>query len=86
MAKVAVTIKLMPESPEVDLDELERQVKERAEVHSVGREPIAFGLQALKVVALVEDAAGASDKLEEELSGIPGVGNLQVVGLTRLLE
>lgn len=85
MAKVAVTFKLMPEGLEVDLDGLERQVKELAEVHSVVREPVAFGLQALKVTVLVEDAAGASDKVEEALARLPGISNVQVIGLTRLL-
>lgn len=85
MAEVAVILKLMPESTEVDLGELESMVRERVKVHSVSREPIAFGLEALRVVAVVEDAAGGTEPLERELSGLPGVGNVQVTGLTRLL-
>jgi translation elongation factor EF-1beta len=42
-------------------------------------------LEALQVVAIVEDAAGGTEPLENELSKIPGVGNIQVTGLTRLL-
>ncbi len=86
MAKVAVTLKLMPEGLDVDLGRLEQQVRELAEVYSVSREPIAFGLQALKVTVLVEDAAGASDQVEEALTKLPGVSNVQVVSLTRVLE
>lgn len=85
MAEVAVTLKLMPESAEVDLAKLEAAVKECAKVHSISREPIAFGLEALRVVAVVEDAAGGTEPLEKELANLPGVGNVQVVGLTRLL-
>lgn len=85
MADVAVTLRLMPESDEVDLEKLEAMVRERIKVHSISREPIAFGLEALQVVAVVEDAAGGTEPLEKELSGIPGVGNVQVIGLTRLL-
>lgn len=85
MAEVAVTLRLMPESDEVDLEKLEAMVRERIKVHSISREPIAFGLEALQVVAVVEDAAGGTEPLEKELSGIPGVGNVQVIGLTRLL-
>lgn len=85
MAEVAVILKVMPESTEVDLGKLESMVRERVKVHSVSREPIAFGLEALRVVAVVEDAAGGTEPLERELSGIPGVGNVQVTGLTRLL-
>jgi elongation factor 1-beta len=85
MAEVAVTLRLMPESTEVDLDSLEAEVRRRVRVHSVSREPIAFGLEALLVVAVVEDAAGGTEPLERELSSLPGVGNVQVTGLTRLL-
>ena len=85
MAEVAVTLRLMPESTEVDLNRLEAMIRQRVRVHSVSREPIAFGLEALRVVAVVEDAAGGTEPLEKELSSLPGVGNVQVTGLTRLL-
>jgi len=85
MAEVAVTLRLMPDSTEVDLEKLEAKVRERIKVHSVSREPIAFGLEALRVVAVVEDAAGGTEPLENELLSIPGVGNVQVTSLTRLL-
>jgi translation elongation factor aEF-1 beta len=75
----------MPESTEVDLNRLEAMIRQRVRVHSVSREPIAFGLEALRVVAVVEDAAGGTEPLEKELSSLPGVGNVQVTGLTRLL-
>ncbi|TEU14472.1 MAG: elongation factor 1-beta [Hadesarchaea archaeon] len=85
MGEVAVTLRLMPESPEVDLTHLEAAIKERVKVHSISREPIAFGLEALRVVAVVPDAAGGTEPLERELVSLPGVGNVQVIGLTRLL-
>jgi elongation factor 1-beta len=85
VAEVAVTLRLMPESTEVDLNRLEAMIRQRVRVHSVSREPIAFGLEALRVVAVVEDAAGGTEPLEKELSSLPGVGNVQVTGLTRLL-
>jgi len=85
MADVAVTIMLMPEGTEVDLGKLEKEARARARVHSVSKEPIAFGLEALKIIALVEDAEGGTDPLEKALASIPGVGNVRVVGLTRLL-
>ncbi|KUO42413.1 MAG: hypothetical protein APZ16_02980 [Candidatus Hadarchaeum yellowstonense] len=85
MAEVAVTLRIMPESAEIDLKKMEAEIRKRVRVHSVSREPIAFGLEALQVVAIVEDAAGGTEPLENELSKIPGVGNIQVTGLTRLL-
>jgi elongation factor 1-beta len=85
LAEVAVTVLLMPETSEVDLDRVERDAKAKVKIHSVEREPIAFGLKALKIIAVVPDAAGGTDPLEELLSSIPGVGNVQVVDVRRLL-
>ena len=84
MKEVAVTLRIMPESTEVDLEALERRVRELAGVRSVSREPIAFGLVALRVAAVVPDAAGGTEPLERALAGIPGVGSVQVVGVTLL--
>lgn len=85
MGEVAVTVRLMPENTEVDLSKLEAAVKGRLKVYSVSKEPIAFGLEALKIIVVIEDAAGGTEPLENELASLPGVGNVQVVGLTRLL-
>ena len=85
MGEVAVTLRLMPQSPEVDLARLEAAIKEHVKVHSISREPIAFGLEALRVIAVVPDAAGGTEPLERELMRLPGVGSVQVIGLTRLL-
>jgi elongation factor 1-beta len=82
MSKVALTIRVMPEGTEVDLNELERRIRELAQVTSVSREPIAFGLEALLLVAIVPDAAGGSEPLERALQELPGVGSVQVVGIT----
>jgi len=79
---VAVTVRVMPEGPEVDLTELERRVRGLAEVVSVRREPIAFGLEALLLVALVPDAEGGTEPLERALQELPGVGSVQVLGIT----
>jgi len=79
---VALTIRVMPEGTEVDLNELERRIRELAQVTSVSREPIAFGLEALLLVAIVPDAAGGSEPLERALQELPGVGSVQVVGIT----
>ena len=85
MGEVAVTLRLMPESADVDLARLEADIKSRVKVHSISREPIAFGLEALRVVAVVPDAAGGTEPLERELSTLAGVGNVQVVDVRRLL-
>ena len=85
MAEVLVTMRVMPEGIEVDLKKVEAELRERIKVHSVTREPIAFGLEALRIAAVIEDAEGGTEPLEKKLMAIPGVGNVEVTGLTRLL-
>ena len=85
MAEVIVTLKIMPESVEIDLDELEKKIKEKIKPEKIEREPIAFGLVALKLVKIVPDASGEMDKLEKELKEIDGVKEVEVIGITRSL-
>jgi len=85
MADVLVTLRLMPVGIEVDLNKLEADLREKVKVHSVTREPIAFGLVALRIAAVIQDAEGGTEPLEKSLINIPGVGNVEVTGVTRLL-
>jgi len=82
MGRVAVIFKVMPEGTEVDLDRLEGEIRKLPEVRDVQREPVAFGLVALKVLALVPDAEGGSEQVEKALSSLPGVSSVEVAGLT----
>jgi translation elongation factor aEF-1 beta len=43
---------------------------------------VAFGLRALLALAVVPDEAGASDRIEQALSGIPGVSSVEAIDLT----
>lgn len=85
MGEVAVTLKIMPEDADVNLDQLEKEVRSRIEVQSIEQEPVAFGLKALRVLTVVPDAAGGTDEVEKKLAGIKGVGNVQVTDVRRLL-
>jgi elongation factor 1-beta len=83
MGDVACIIRVMPESPEVDLEALKATLKEKApEIHQITEEPIGFGLKALMVVAVVGDQGGQTDRLEELLSSIPGVERAEIREVT----
>ena len=85
VGEVIVTIRLMPESIDIDLKQLEAEVRSRIKVYSIEREPIAFGLEALLIMAIIPDSAGGTDPLEEALARIPGVANVQVIDVRRAL-
>lgn len=85
LAEVMVTFKVMPATGETDISKIEAVIKTKMEVKSIEKEPIAFGLVALKVVTGVMDAEGVVDKIEEELRAIEGVGEVEVVEISRFL-
>ena len=89
MGEVVAAIKLMPESPDVDLEKMKSDIQtsipEGAELHKVDEEPIAFGLVALNVMVIVEDQEGGTEKVEENLAKINGVSNIEVTDTRRLM-
>ena len=89
MGEVVATIKLMPDSPDIDIAkikvEVEKSIPEEAELHKIEEEPIAFGLIALNVMVVVGDVEGGTEKVEEALSKIVNVGSVEVVDVRRLM-
>ncbi len=87
MASVVVTVKLMPESPEVDLDQMKEKATEVInKVGEVGKteiEPVAFGLKALLLYFVMDEDKGSTDPLEQELSGLEGVNSVEVTDVRR---
>ena len=83
LTDVIMTFKIMPKDPSVDLDGMETEIKSKLNVTSIDREPVAFGLNSLKVVANVPETDGAADKAEDDLNAIEGVGGVEVISMTR---
>ena len=89
MGIAGIKIKLMPESPESNLEEIKE--KARAIVEKKGgknreydEEPIAFGLKAIiAFFELSEDIE--SGEIEEALNSIEGVSSAQVIDMRRLI-
>ncbi len=89
MANVSVMVRVIPTSPDVDLDELLAKVKEKlgdvATLSRVEKEPIAFGLVALNLTLLVEEDPEKVDLIEERLGKIESVGSARVEAVSRSL-
>jgi len=86
MGEVVATIRIMPESPDIDMSKLKNKIRssipESAELYKIEEEPVAFGLIALNIMVIVDDAAGGTENVEENLSKIEGVSNIEVTDLT----
>ncbi len=90
MAKVVVTLKIMPESPETNLDEIKEQasvlIKDfGGEVGKEGVEPVAFGLKSLSLIFVMDESKGDTEPLEQRISGIEGVASVEVTDLRRAI-
>lgn len=88
MSDVAVKLKVMPQSPEVDLDDLEARLRsalpDGAEVSGFDREDVAFGLVALLTTVLVPDAEGGSDAVETAFADVADVESVEVLNVGRV--
>jgi elongation factor 1-beta len=91
MAKAIVTVKIMPESPEMDLNKIEELAKEKIEAFA-GKgetkteiEPIAFGLRALKIIFVMDEKIGSPDPVAEEISRMEGVNSAEISDVRRAI-
>ncbi|WP_049986938.1 elongation factor 1-beta [Halobellus rufus] len=88
MGKVAAKIKVMPNSPEIDLDDLqerlEQSLPEGAKINGFERDDVAFGLVALLPTVIVPDDAGGTEAVEEAFSGVDGVESVSVENVGRI--
>ncbi len=83
MGDVALIIKVMPTSPDIDLGGIRDTIQKTVNnVQQIQEEPIGFGLVALKVVVVVPDAQGQTDAVEAALSSIEGVERAEIIEST----
>ena len=85
MGEVMVTFKLMPTGVDVDLDAMEAQAKDSIKADRISREPIAFGLVALKVIKIIPEQDGLMNELETRLKAIEGVSEVEVLEVTKTI-
>ncbi|MBR4447835.1 elongation factor 1-beta [Methanobrevibacter sp.] len=89
MGEVLTTMKIMPDSPDVDLEAIkstiESSMPEGAKLHEMTEEPIAFGLVAIVLQFITEDGEGGSEPVEEMVQAIDGVASFEITGVGRLM-
>lgn len=88
MAIVAIKLRIMPVSPETDLEkiriELEKRVEKlEARLNSTEIEPIAFGLRAL-IATILWPENKEPDLLENAIRSIEDVESAEIIDVTRV--
>ena len=83
-----ITFKIMPDTVDVDLDDVEE--KARGLIEDFGgniikseKEPVAFGLMALSISFSLDESYSNLDTLEDQLRNIEGVISAEVVDVRR---
>ena len=88
MARVIITLKIMPEDVEVDLEGLFQKIKEvipeGTDVRAHEIVPIAFGLKAIRMNVARDESLGGTDDIEAAISALDGVSQVEVEMLSRI--
>ena len=83
MGEVGLQYRVLPEGLEVDLKKLEENIKnalpEGAKLRAAEQRPLAFGLNALHVLIVMDDKKGGADQVETAISGVTGVQSVEIV-------
>ncbi len=90
MAEVVITLKIMPDSPQVNLEEIKSKAQELIKEFGgeVGKEeivPVAFGLKSLNLFFVMDESLGGTDSLEEKINELKGVQSVEVIDVRRAI-
>ncbi len=90
MASVVITMRIMPEAPDTDLKELENKATELITAHGakVGKvtvSPIAFGLNSVDIMFIMDESKGSTDALEQLIAAIPHVNGVEITDVRRTI-
>jgi elongation factor 1-beta len=90
MAMVIIGLRIMPESPDVNLEDLKSEIFKQ--ITDLGGNPknselqeVAFGLKALNVTFAIDENKGGTDPVEEAILAVEGVQNVEVTSVSRAL-
>ncbi len=88
MGKAIITLKVMPESVDVNLHALKSRLTEVLASHDITvskieEEPIAFGLVALHLIFLLDEDKGDTETIETWCKEVEGVMNAEVIDMRR---
>jgi elongation factor 1-beta len=87
LARLSLRAKILPTGIEINLDDIAKNItsslKEGIVLSKYTKEPLAFGLYFINAEFALDDKEGQMDSLENAVRGIEGVGEFEVLGLSR---
>jgi len=91
MANAVITIRIMPESPEVDLEKVLGEAKKViADFAGEGEtrssiQPVAFGIKALNIIFVMDETKGSPDPVAEKITQLEGVNSAEITDVRRAI-
>ena len=92
MAQTVVTIKIMPDGIDADMNAIQEAANTKINAFTgengekrITIEPVAFGLKALKIIFVMDEKLGSTEPLEHDLATIQGVGSVDVIDVRRAI-
>ncbi len=86
MGDVMVLLRVLPESIDINLDELKENISKKLDglckINEVKREEIGFGLNALMFSIIVPDEEGKMDRVENAISSVEHVSQVDTRDVT----
>ena len=87
MARLSLRAKILPTGTEINLDEVAKKITSTLSagitLSKYTKEPLAFGLYFLNAEFALDDKEGQMDSLENTVRAVEGVGEFEVLGLSR---
>lgn len=90
MARLIITLRIMPEGLEQSLDEIKLKAEEIIKsndgvVNKTVYSPIAFGLKSIDLTFNITEKEGGTEVIEQAIRDINGVDNTEVINISRAL-
>ena len=87
MAENALLIEIIPDDPNVNLDEILKKIQDTLPADVTLKdykvEPFVFGLNKLKIMLIIPEKEGLTTEIEETINSIPGI-SAEILSITRL--
>lgn len=87
MPRLVLRAKILPTGTEIDLDSVAKNIstilKDGIVLLKYTKEPLAFGLYFINAEFSLDDKEGQMDSLENSVRSIEGVGEFEVLGVSR---
>lgn len=87
MTRLVARIRILPADADSNLEDVVQRLKnvipDEFQMMAHAKEPIAFGLEAIVGDFLMEDQEGQMDRLEGFIKDTEGVGEIDVISISR---